>query len=82
MYAFALGGEVGIDVQVGAFTDRRARSLAGRILGPTAARRLASLPASQRTPRASCRLWTRHEARGEVPGTGLPYPRRRPGDPG
>lgn len=79
MYAFALGGEVGVDVQVGLPRDRHASSLARRILGPTAATRLASLPASQRS-REVLAGWVRHEAQVKCLGTGLGAPAagRRP----
>jgi 4'-phosphopantetheinyl transferase len=72
LYAFAAGGEIGVDVQLPPAREDRATdyvALAKRAFGMRAAQRLAQLERPLRE-REFLRLWTRHEAKLKLHGAG------------
>ncbi|MEA3291426.1 MAG: 4'-phosphopantetheinyl transferase superfamily protein [Pseudomonadota bacterium] len=75
LYAFALGAELGIDLET---LPRRIdhRRLAKRVLTDNERRRLFSLPAD-RQQEAFLACWTRKEAYGKALGIGIRYPLNR-----
>jgi 4'-phosphopantetheinyl transferase len=69
LYAFHVGGEIGIDVEV-ARKPIDEVAIAARALGPAEAQRLAMLDRATRE-REFLRAWVRHEAKLKCRGTGI-----------
>jgi 4'-phosphopantetheinyl transferase len=71
LYAFALGREIGVDVELLRRPLGDVAQLAARVLGDAEAERLRAIEAPDVREREFLRVWTRHEAATKCRGTGI-----------